>query len=448
MPLRFRAWILGFGAVPVLVLLTLLVLAPPDGIERAQLAQFVGRFHPLAIHLPIALLFLVPVLEVAVLFRKRRELRQSIGFVLGFAAVAAIASAWLGWLLARSGGYQGLLVTRHMWGGVCLAAASLVSWGLYSWNRRAYALALLATICLMIWTSDQGGKLTHGANFLTERMPGPLGRWLGTKSKLDVDPASFYGVRVQTIFTEKCVLCHNADKFKGSLRLDSYSDLMHGGKDGLVIHPGETGKSELFRRVTLPPGSKDFMPAEGKPALTAEEIRVIEVWIAAGATPNIPDTAVRGLPSLPGQHQASAPLAADYRPQMRTIAALEASLGVHLVPRSQNPTDGLILRTASAPKRCNDTTLQQLAPVAGLIVDAELARTDISDRGLPLIAAFSNLRFLDLSHTSVTSAGMKELVKLDKLESLNLTETRVTQDGVAELRTNPGVKRIFLFDSH
>ena len=112
MPLRFRAWILGFGAVPVLVLFTLLVFSPPDGSERAQLAQFVGRFHPLAIHLPIALLLLVPVLEVAVLFRKRRELEQSVAFVLGLAAIAAITSALLGWLLAWSGGYQGSLVTQ------------------------------------------------------------------------------------------------------------------------------------------------------------------------------------------------------------------------------------------------------------------------------------------------------------------------------------------------
>ena len=96
MPLRFRARILGFGAVPVLLLFTLLVFSPPDGNQRAQLAQFVGRFHPLAIHLPIALLLLVPVLEAAVLFRKRRELEQSVAFVLGLAAIAAITSALLG----------------------------------------------------------------------------------------------------------------------------------------------------------------------------------------------------------------------------------------------------------------------------------------------------------------------------------------------------------------
>ena len=115
------------------------------------------------------------------------------------------------------------------------------------------------------------------------------------ESQVGCRPNQFLCLEGADNFYEKCVLCHNADKFKGSLRLDSYSGLMHGGKDGLVIHPGETGKSELFRRITLPPGSKDAMPAEGKPALTADEIKVIEVWIAAGATPNIPETALAGI---------------------------------------------------------------------------------------------------------------------------------------------------------
>jgi hypothetical protein len=252
-------------------------------------------------------------------------------------------------------------------------------------------------------------------------------------------------MRVQPIFEDKCVLCHNAGKFKGKLRLDSYEHVMRGGKDGPVIRPGEPGKSELLRRVTLPPESKDFMPAEGKPRLSAAETKIIEVWIAAGATTQIPEAAMQGLPS-PEKVAVSQPLTADYRPQSNTIAALETSLGVRLVPRSQNPTDGLILRTLSAPSRCNDATLAQLAPVANLIVDAELARTRVTDKGMDAIANFSNLKFLDLSGTAVTSAGVRELMKLEKLESLNLTQTKVGRDGAAALQAKPGLK-FYLFES-
>ncbi len=448
MPLRVRAWILGVGIAAIFPVFILLIYAPPDGQQRAELAQFFGRFHPLAVHIPIALLLLVPLLEGAALVRERWHLRESAGFVLGLATVAAIASAWLGWLLAWSGGYEGPLVTRHMWGGVSLAAASLACWFFYHWKRSAYVVALLATVGLLSWTSDQGGKLTHGETFLTERSPEPLRRWLSEEKPTAVDPTSFYAMRVQPIFEDKCVLCHNTGKFKGKLRLDTYEHVMRGGKDGPVIHPGEPSKSELFRRVTLPPDNKDFMPAEGKPALTAEETKIIEVWITAGATTQIAEAAIQKLPPSPEEKTVSAPLTADYRPQVKTIAGLEASLGIRLVPRSQNPTDGLILRTASAPERCNDATLAQLAPVANLIVDAELARTKVTDKGMPAIANFSNLRFLDLSNTAVTSAGVKELTKLEKLESLNLTETRVTHDGIAELQAKPGLKRLYSFETH
>ena len=424
----------------------LLLYAPPDGLQRAELAQFLGRFHPLAVHLPIALLLLVPLLEFAALFQGRGHLRQSTGPVLALATVAAIVSVWLGWLLAWSGGYEGSLVTRHMWGGVSLAAASLICWALSAWKRSAYAVALLATLGLLTWTSDQGGKLTHGETFLTEHSPEPLRRWLGGEPPTAVDPTSVYATRVQPIFEEKCVLCHNAGKFKGKLRLDSYEHVMRGGKDGLVIHPGDPSKSELFRRVTLPPENKDFMPAEGKPALTEAEKKIIEVWIAAGATMRLADSAIQGLPSVEYK-SASPPLTADYRPQLKTIAALETSLGVRLVPRSQNPTDGLILRTLSAPARCNDATLAQLAPIANLIVDAELARTKVTDKGMQTVAGFSHLRTLDLSSTAVTGAGVKVLTKLEKLQSLNLTQTRVAGNGIAELQAKPGLK-LYLFEAH
>ena len=50
---------------PVLVILGLLALLPPDGHQRAEWMQFIGRFHLLTIHFPIALILLVPILELA-----------------------------------------------------------------------------------------------------------------------------------------------------------------------------------------------------------------------------------------------------------------------------------------------------------------------------------------------------------------------------------------------
>jgi hypothetical protein len=115
------------------------------------------------------------------------------------------------------------------------------------------------------------------------------------------------------------------------------------------------------------------------------------------------------------------------------------------VPRSRVATDGLVLRTASAPAQCNDALLAKLAPVADLIVEAELSRTKITDAGLRTVATWPNLVRLDLAHTGVTSTGVAALAPLAKLESVNLTATKVDDRGVAALQANPRLKKIWTF---
>src|SRR5437879_6627502 len=107
--------------LPILIVMMLLVFFPPDGKDREEWMQFIGRFHPLVVHFPIALFLLVPILELAGLNQRFAYLRLSVGFVLGLAMLGATVAAILGWCLARSGGYSGPLVTQHMSGGISLA---------------------------------------------------------------------------------------------------------------------------------------------------------------------------------------------------------------------------------------------------------------------------------------------------------------------------------------
>jgi len=463
---RPRLFFIAINLVVILLLAWALLHAPPDGVEHGEFRQFVGRFHPLVVHLPIALLLLVPLLECFGFFRRWSHLRESAGFVLVLASVSAFLAVFLGWLLARSGAYEGSLVTSHMWGGFSLAVAIFLCCLLRFWNIRVYPLALLATLALLVWTSDKGGKLTHGESFMTRYMPNSLRSLLQVRAapnkvqppvKTTTAPtnanavappsATFYAARVAPLFEQKCTGCHNAEKRKGKLRLDTFENVMRGGKDGIVIRPGDLSRSELFRRINLSPEEKDFMPTDGKPPLTPSEIKVIELWIATGATNTLPELEVRGAPPAPKPASPALPLANDYRPQSKAISALEQELGVRLVPRSQNPTDGLILRTVSAPERCDDKTLARLKSVRDLIVDAELARTKVTDEGLKILSTFSNLRSVDLAHTHVTSKGVPLLARLNHLQTLNLTATPVDDTGIVTLRHKQSLKRLYLFET-
>jgi len=266
---------------------------------------------------------------------------------------------------------------------------------------------------------------------------------LGSVAIARAEP-TFYAARVAPIFEQHCVTCHGAEKHKAKLRLDTFEQLMKGADSGLVIKPGDPKASELFRRITLAETDDEVMPSDGKPHLSADEIKVIELWIARGASAEKDVAEFSDAPPLRAKKTA-APLAPDWHSRAAEIAALEKETGVKLVPRSQVKTDGLILRTASRPTRCDDAALAKLAAVADLIVDAELARTKITDAGLKAIGTFRNLRALDLTNTRITSAGLAALAELAHLETLNLTATAVDDAGVARIKSLPALKHLWLF---
>ena len=59
-------------------------------------------------------------------------------------------------------------------------------------------------------------------------------------------------------------------------------------------------------------------------------------------------------------------------------------------------------------------------------MSADLSRTAITDRSVPLLAAMKRVRVLRLTETKVTDAGVASLGGLDQLESLDLYGTAVT----------------------
>lgn len=249
-----------------------------------------------------------------------------------------------------------------------------------------------------------------------------------------------YQAAVAPILERSCTKCHGPEKQKAGLRLDSHAAVLRGSKDGLVVSPGDPEDSEIVRRVGLPPGDDDLMPSGDRPPLSPLEIATIRAWIASGAPENAPFDTAAGAPRA-----GPAPAAPDYRPRLAEAEALARSLGVALVPRSRVPTDGLILRTAGAPARCDDAVLAKLAPFGDLIVEAELARTRLTDKALPIVGSWANLQRLDLTRTDVTAGGVTCLASLHRLEALNLTETRVGK-GVPELSSKlPQVRRIWAF---
>jgi predicted DNA-binding protein YlxM (UPF0122 family) len=89
--------------------------------------------------------------------------------------------------------------------------------------------------------------------------------------------------QIRPLLQQHCVQCHGAQKQKGSLRLDAKSFAFKGGENGIVLHPHQSAKSELYRRISKPLDASDRMPP-GKTPLSKTEIGILKRWIDAGAS--------------------------------------------------------------------------------------------------------------------------------------------------------------------
>jgi mono/diheme cytochrome c family protein len=300
----------------------------------------------------------------------------------------------------------------------------------------SYAIALALGVGLVAWTGYRGGQLSLGRNHLTEHMPNGLRNLLGVEDSSallasSADPNTFYGARIQPIFSARCINCHGTDKHKGNLRLDSYRALMRGGKDGTVIQTGNIQGSDLFRRITLPVGHDDFMP-KGKPPLTADEVKTIELWIGAGASDKIAINAIKDAPSgsaVPTEVKfeeidptAVAKLRAPIAP---AVAKLQKQFPNILDYYSRGAAD-LRLNASLLGSKFGDRDLEAFAPIAEHIIVADFSRTAITDHSAAAIAAMKRLRVLRLMDTRLTDATFLHLETLNQLESLDVYGTPIT----------------------
>ncbi len=82
-----------------------------------------------------------------------------------------------------------------------------------------------------------------------------------------------YEANVAPILAAKCTTCHGPTVKAGGMELTTFAGLMQGGKDGVVIVPGDSAGSLLVKVQS----SQHFAN------LTATELQLVSAWIDAGA---------------------------------------------------------------------------------------------------------------------------------------------------------------------
>ena len=90
----------------------------------------------------------------------------------------------------------------------------------------------------------------------------------------------FFERKVRPLLAEHCYSCHDGEKQKGKLRLDSPAFIRAGGEGGPVIVAGEPGKSRLIIAVGYQDEDLKMPP---KQRLSSQQVKDLTEWVKLGA---------------------------------------------------------------------------------------------------------------------------------------------------------------------
>lgn len=341
------AWIAAILLIVVYVI-GLLIFPPlydaPKG-DASSTVLFIGRFHPILLHMPVGILGVLCLFELICSTRRgEKKFGEASLLMLILGAAGALLAVFAGIMLSREGGYVGGNFSLHQTMGVLGTAGVLIALviRLMGMGRgsmellNAYRAVYFVSFGIMGLGAHFGGNMSHGNKFLTEHAP----EWIKApmvsmekfllgfvekpkpekieataEVKSEVKPEVKGEVKTEVkgepmnpgatpppapggdgklvfehvilpVLTAKCNKCHSEEKSKGELRMDTYEMAMKGGENGNNFVAGKLAESLSITRITLPLDDADgeHMPPDGKDQLTPEEIALLKWWVEQGAS--------------------------------------------------------------------------------------------------------------------------------------------------------------------
>ena len=430
-----------------------------------DILTFLGRFHPLVVHLPIGFLLMAAVFNILSYFPNYRFLKDAMSFTLLAGFLSALAACILGYLLSQSGEYDPEVLSQHRLSGILLAILGGILWsmttGFYSRfmmiSRKIVTALCILLVILTAYTGHQGGTLTHGSDYLSLET---LTYQVREKPAKAEDALIFEDV-ILPMLERRCQGCHQKGKRKGRLIVGSYAQLMKGGKHGPVLEPGKPEESELYRRITLDPGHEDFMPTDGKTPLTKLETEMIRWWIE-----NADASEGRKLLDVKG-YEKMTPLVASLlklpgaRPLPETGTTTMRAVNAAIPPKTDMAAvnilrqKGLTVRVMLHDPVMLDVTMpaksgvamrdieKELSIVAGNVIWLNVSDNNLTEKDLEILKQMNNLEKLRLEKNPVGDNIVDLLEPLQYLESVNLNETLLTNSGMSRLRSHSSLRRVY-----
>jgi hypothetical protein len=449
---------------------------------QADSTLFLGRFHSLAVHLPIGFLVLAAILYVFSRITSNESLLKPLPLILLFGALGAIASVVLGWFLSEEGGYPESTIFWHQWLGISVAVFSSVSWlwikGVFDkkkitesdWvsnqdqsvlgHKRSLGWILAVLVLLISITGHLGGNLTHGEDYLFAYAPEALqslvldeenGKKAGFEFPSEPDSVLLFGHVINQVLNQKCGSCHNEETKKGGFLITTHEGLLEGGENGEVLQSGSPMSSELFKRISMDPSSRKFMPTKGAP-MSYSETMLLKFWIEEGMPLDMKVTDDRIPEELKLILQNEFELITERKPiyEKEQVEPLSPELLLEL------QKNGFRVRTLSeennflevvATDSMSSDKINSLLKIKDQITWLDLSNSGLKDEWLLPLAQFEKLTRLNLNSNPVSDSSLSNLKELPYLESILLHSTQVSDEGVKQLAELKNIQRIYVWNT-
>lgn len=431
--------------------------------EPGDILIFFGRMHPVVVHLPIGFLLLAALAEAVAIKPKFQPIKEFIHYLWGLGTISAIFAVLFGYFLSLSDNYNEDTLFWHQWMGITVL---LLSAFYYYISRRElklpkYGTSIIVTlvVILLIYTGHLGGNLTHGSTYLLEYAPDPIRKLAGLPDKVKsrakvtvLDSADVYLDLISPIMDLRCVSCHNDDKKKGDLDLTTYTNLIVGGENGEVVIPGDLDSSDLYRRITLPETHDDFMPTDGKPPLSDDEVDIIRWWIENMAVSNTyfvamnPEDEIKNKIEKYLELNKNLLLSKEVPPPDRIILDSLINHGF-IINRLMIDNQFVEANFSISEKELSLEAIENLLQLKDQIIWLNMMNSGVKDDQLKQIGQLHNLIKLNLSTNSISDHGLSYLYELQNLESLNLYNTEVSNGLLPLVENLPNLKRLYVSET-
>lgn len=404
-----------------------------------EIVKYLGKFHPLVLHLPIGSL-LMTFLLVVISKLQKSSLEKAIRIGVDFSFFGALTATILGYFLSLNDTYGIENLKPHLFAGLItlfLTFSLCISHRLQGKENLFISLFVMTLIALSI-TGHKGAMITHGEDYLA-----PEAFFGEPQIEKLKDSIHLYEKVVSVIFEDKCVSCHNASKSKNNLRLDSYDLMIRGGNLGSLFDTDQPEKGLLVKYISLPMEDKLHMPPKNKAQLSDNEKWLLNHWVNSGAYRKSTYTKIDDEDLLKNQLISFLGLEKKVKQARGDVLVKLVAMGFRVNP---NAIGDNFLKAKFVKTKLKSEHIKFLTKIKQQLVELDLSNSSFNDEMASTLVDFQNLKVLRLDRTAISDKALSYLYGTE-LKVLNICNTSVTFSGVSSLLKFTKLKKVYAWNT-